>query len=119
MLTKETTVQKTKAAKAKKPPMEFWDHGTPNPACEAADIQSTINRTFHQEEAPAAVRAGDLRRNCRSSLIGTTAPTSTVQMLLAHRDIVIKAARVLGPGVIDLEANLTWKRAKTHDVPVA
>ena len=34
-------------------------------------------------------------------------------------DIIAKALRIFGPGIIDLEANLTWKRLKVHSVPVA
>ena len=53
-------------------------------------------------------------------LYGVTATAaSTVATLLIHKGIVAKAARTLNPGIIDLEANQTWKWAKVHRVPVA
>ena len=78
------------------------DRGIPAPY---ASIQSAINRTLHQESAPATFRVGGLRRSYRGSLTGITAPTSTAEMLLAHQDIVTMAARSLHPGIIDLETD--------------
>ena len=53
-------------------------------------------------------------------MYGVTATAiSTAETLLIHRDIVTKAARTLNPGIIDLEANQTWKWANVHRVPVA
>ena len=43
----------------------------------------------------------------------------TATMLLFHRNRIIKAVRTLNKGVIDLEANQTWKRARIHWVAVA
>ena len=78
------------------------DRGIPAPY---ASIQSAINRTLHQESAPATVRVGGLCRNYRGSLAGITAPTSAAEVLLAHRDIATMVARSLHPGIIDLETN--------------
>ena len=59
-----TTAQGKKAAKpndktpAENPAIEIHrfslmrDHGLPTPLCEAADVQSAINRAFHQEKPP-------------------------------------------------------------------
>ena len=47
----------------------------------------------------AGVGKGSLATHC--------APTSAVEILLTHRDIAIKTARSLDPGVIDLETNQT------------
>ena len=49
----------------------------------------------------------------------TATAASTAATILIHRGTVAKAARTLGPGIIDLEANQTWKWAKVHRVPVA
>ena len=37
----------------------------------------------------------------------------TAEMLMVHRDTVIRAARTLDPGIVDLELN----RVKIHGVP--
>lgn len=67
--------------------------------------------------APAAIRVGGLRQNCRGSFAEITAPTSTTQMLLSYGDIT-KIARTLHLAIIELEANQTLERVKAHTVSV-
>ena len=40
-------------------------------------------------------------------------------MPLRHRDLAIRAARSVDPGISNLEARQTWRWAKVHGIPVA
>lgn len=60
---------------------------------------------------------GNIRRNSRGFFTGITALASMVETLPVHRDIVIKAAHTLDPGIIDLQA--TWRRVRARGVTVA
>ena len=62
---------------------------------------------------------GDLRRYSRGNITGVTTPTSSVDMLLSHKDSIIRAARTINRRIIGLKANMIWKRVKVHGVPVA
>jgi hypothetical protein len=47
-----------------------------------------------------------------------THQNATAEMALLYRDIIIKAARSVGKGIIDVEGNESWERLKIHTVPL-
>ena len=44
--------------------------------------------------------------------------TTAAEMLLTQRDIALRAACTIDPGVIDRGTSLSWRRVKIHGVPV-
>lgn len=84
-------------------------------ANEVANITSAINRALHKEGIEGIrvdrVRCTDTRR-----ILGTTTPTSTLQGLLAHRDLVLRAARTVDNSIRDVAAQQKWMWIRIHDV---
>jgi hypothetical protein len=58
------------------------------------------------------------RRNARGTITATTHQNATAEMALLYRDIIIKAARSVDKGIIDVEGNESWERLKIHTVPL-
>ena len=49
-------------------------------------------------------------------ILGITSPTSSLQGLLKHRDLVLKAARTVLGGASDLIPQQRWHWAKIHNI---
>ena len=60
---------------------------------QADNIVSSINRALHREGI-SEVRVERIRCTDSRRLLGVTTPTSTLQDLLRHRDMVFKATRL-------------------------
>ena len=65
------------------------------------------------------IRVEELRVAQRGQLLSSTNPINTAEMLLRRRDLAIRAARSVGPGISNLEARQTWRWAKVHGIPIA
>jgi hypothetical protein len=50
--------------------------------------------------------------------MGITHQNATAEMAMQHRDIIIRAARTVARGAVDVEDNDTWERLKIHGVPL-
>jgi len=74
--------------------------------------------TLFQQEAPAHVRIMNARRNAKGTITAIMHQTATANMALLYRAIIIKAARSVDKGIIDVEGNESWKRLKIHTVPL-
>ena len=75
----------------------------------------SINRALHREGI-SEVRVERIRCTDSSRLLGTTTSTSTLQDLLRHRDLVLKAARMVNSCVTDLVPQQKWKLIRIHDI---
>jgi len=49
-------------------------------------------------------------------MVAITHPNATAEMALLYRHIIIKSARLLDKGIIDVEGNESWERLKIHTV---
>jgi len=92
------------------------DNGLPLSQKKDLDISSEVNRALFEAKVPHFVRIQGVTRNtqgCRS-MIAT--PAATAEMLIRYRQIVMKAARNVDAGSVDIETNELWERVKMHGV---
>jgi hypothetical protein len=80
------------------------------------EIASAINRVLFHQQAPAHIRIMNARRNAMGAITVITHQNATGEMPLQYRDIILKAARTVDKGVIDVEENETWERLNIHAV---
>lgn len=74
-----------------------------------AGIMSAVYRALYQEETPTHIRIFSLRRNEKGTLRGLITPFTPMEQLLLYRDTVLRAARKVGSGNVDIQANETWR----------
>ena len=79
------------------------------------NILSAVNRALHRE-AIQDVRAERLRCSDTGRLFGITSPTPTLQGLLKHRDLVLRAARTVLGEASDLVPQQKWQWVKIHNI---
>jgi len=94
------------------------DESIPLPRKMDEEIASAVNRAPFQQQAPAHVRIMNARRNAKGTITAITHQNATAEMALLYRDIIIKAARSVDKGIIDVEGNEFWERLKIHTVPL-
>jgi hypothetical protein len=82
------------------------------------EIAPAVNRALFQQQALAHVQIMNARRNAKGILTAVTHQNATAEMALLYRDIIIKAARSVDKGIIDVEGNESWERQKNHTVPL-
>jgi len=58
------------------------------------------------------------RRSAKGTITAITHHNATAEMALLYRDLIIKAARSVDKGIIDVEGNESWERLKIHTVPL-
>ena len=63
---------------------------------DTANLTSAINRALHQGGI-SDVRVNRVQCTDKARLLGATSPTSSLQDLLKHRNLVLKAARGVTP----------------------
>jgi hypothetical protein len=68
-------------------------------------------------QAQAHIQMMNARRNVKGIITAITHPNATAEMALLYRDIIIKAARSVDKGIIDVEGHQCWERLKIHTVP--
>jgi len=80
------------------------------------EISSEVNRALFEAKVPHFVRIQGVMKNTRGCLSTITTPGATAEMLIKYREIVIKAARKVDAGIVDIETNELWERVKMHGV---
>jgi len=79
---------------------------------------SAVNRAQFKQQAPAHVRVKNARRNARGTITAISHQNAMAEMALLYQDIIIKAARSVDKGIIDVDGNESWVRLKIHTVPL-
>jgi len=92
------------------------DNGLPLSQKKDLDISSEVNRARFEAKVPHFVRIQGVTKNTRGCLSTITTPAATAEMLIRYREIVIKAARKVDAGIVDIETNELWERVKMHGV---
>jgi len=54
--------------------------------------------------------------NFRGAVTAQATVASTANMLLHFEEIIVKAARTAGPGIVDVESNEIWQEVKMHGI---
>jgi len=85
------------------------DKSIPLPRKMDEEIASAVNRALFEQQAPAHVRIMNVRRNPKGTITAITHQNATAEMALLYRDIMIKAARSVDKGIIDVEGNESWE----------
>jgi hypothetical protein len=92
------------------------DNGLPLSQKKDLDISSEVNRALFEAKVPHFVRIQGVTKNTRGCLSTITTAGATADMLIRYREIVIKAARKVDAGIVDIETNELWERVKMHGV---
>jgi len=92
------------------------DNGLPLSQKKDLDISSEVNRALFEAKVPYFVRIQGVTKNTRGCLSTITTLAATAEMLIRYREIVIKAARKVDAGIVDIETNELWERVKMHGV---
>jgi len=92
------------------------DNGLPVSQKKDLDISSEVNRALFEAKVPHFVRIQGVTKNTRGCLSTITTPLATAEMLIRYREIVIKAARKVDAGIVDIETNELWEKVKMHGV---
>jgi len=58
----------------------------------------------------------DSRRNPKCTITAIAHQNAKAEMALLYRDLMIKAARSVDKGIIDVEGNEYWERLKIHTI---
>jgi len=92
------------------------DNGLPPSQKNDLDISSEVNRALFEAKVPYFVRIQGVTKNTRGCMSTITTPGATADMLIRYREIVIKAARKVDAGIVDIETNELWEKVKMHGV---
>jgi hypothetical protein len=92
------------------------DNGLPLCQKQDLDISSAVNRVLFEEKVLHFVRIQGVTKNTRGCLSTITTPGATAEMLVKYREIVIKAARKVDAGIVDIETNELLERVKMHGI---
>jgi len=92
------------------------DNGLPLSQKKDLDISSEVNRALVEAKVPHFVRVQGVTKNTRGCLSTITTPAATAEMLIRYREIVIKAARKVDAGMVDIESVELWEKVKMHGV---
>jgi len=90
------------------------DDGLPLSQKKDLDISSEVNIALCEGKIPHFVRIQGVTKNTRGCLSTITTPGTTAEMLIQYREIVIKAAKRVYAGFVDIETNEIWERVKMH-----
>jgi len=90
------------------------DNGLPLSQKKDLDILSEVNRALFEVKVPQFVRIQGVTKNTRGCLSTITTPGATAEMLIRYREIVIKVARNVDEGIVDIETNELWEKVKLH-----
>jgi len=92
------------------------DNGLPLSQKKDLDISLEVNRALFEATVPHFVRIQVVTQNTRGCLSTIPTPGATAEMLIRYREIVIKAARKVDAGIVDIETNELWERVKMQGV---
>ena len=92
------------------------DNGLPLAQKKDLDILSEVNRGLFEMKVRHCIRIQGVTKNTQGCLSTITTPGATAEMLIQYREIVIKAARKVDAGIVDIKMNELWERVKMHGV---
>jgi len=92
------------------------DNGLPLSQKKDLDISSEVNRALFEAKVPYFVRIQGVTKNTRGCLSTITTPGATAEMLIRYREFVIKAARKVDTGIVDIETSEPWEKVKMHGI---
>jgi len=92
------------------------DNGLPLSQKTDLDISSEVNRALFEAKFQYFVRIQGVTKNTCGCLSMITTPAAMAVMLIRYREIVIKAARKVDTGIVDIETNELWESVKMHGV---
>jgi hypothetical protein len=78
------------------------------------EIVLAVNRGLYAAGAPHHIRMGTITTNVRGTITALATPEASVVILGVWREAVVKSARRINQGIIDLEKNETWEKVKMH-----
>jgi hypothetical protein len=81
-----------------------------------SEIVSAVHRALHVARAPHHIRMGTITMNIRGTITALATLEALADMLAAWREVVVKAAKRIDQGIIDLEKNETWEKVKMHGI---
>ena len=79
------------------------DESVPLPNKMDQDIASVIDRALSHQQAPAHIRIMNARRNAKGEISAITNQNATAAMVMQYRDIIIRVARTVDPGVVNVQ----------------
>ena len=82
------------------------------------EIASAINRALFHQQAPAHITIMNTNTNAKGAITAGMHQNPTAEMALQYRDIIIRAAKTVDRGVVDVKEYETWDRIKIHAVPL-
>jgi len=94
------------------------DNGLPLSQKKDLDISSEVNRALFDAKVPHFVCIQGVTKNTLGCLSTITTRGAKAEMLIRYREIVIKAARKVDAGIVDIETNELWERVKMYGVNV-
>ena len=80
------------------------------------EISSEVNPALFEAKVPHSIGIERVTKNTRGCLSMITTAGATVEMVIWYREIVIKAARNVYSGIVDIETNEMWERVKMHRI---
>jgi len=92
------------------------DNGLPLSQKKDLDISSKVNRVLFEAKFPYFVHIQGVTKITRGCLSTITTPGATAEMLIRFREVVIRAARKVDAGIVDIETNEHWERVRMHGV---
>jgi len=92
------------------------DNGLPLSPKKDLDISSEVNRALFEAKVPHFVRIQGVTKNTRGCWSTITTQGAMAEMLIRYREIVIKAAKKVDAGIVDIKTNELWERGKMHGV---
>jgi hypothetical protein len=94
------------------------DESVPLPNKMDQEIASVINRALFHQQAPAHIKSINARSYANGAITAITHQNAMAEMSMPYRDIIIRAARTVDKGVLDVEENQNWEWLKIHAVPL-
>ena len=79
------------------------DNGLPHSEKKDLEISSAVNRALFEEKIPHFVRIQGIMKNTRVCLSTITTHGATAEMLIKYTEIVIKVARKIDAGNVDID----------------
>jgi hypothetical protein len=81
------------------------------------EIVSAINIALHAAGAPYRITITDISTKVRGMIMAVAGPNASADMLVAWKEVVVvKAARHIDQGIIDIEKNEDCEKVKMHGI---
>jgi hypothetical protein len=80
------------------------------------DISSEVNRVLFEAKVPHFVCIKGVTKNIYGCLSTIMTPGAIADILIKYSEIVVKAARKVDAGIVDIVTNKLWEKVKMHGV---